>query len=108
MRNGWIGSAKIYWSDKIASLYIRYHIYKPKGCNYVVIYSADNKSFLLLRTCTPRGSDGRSAFIVARQMRGRFIVTASTFTVIKLYLGSRTAYSIKLSTNFHLYSLNTM
>jgi hypothetical protein len=82
------------------------YIYKLKGCNYVVIYSAGNKSFLLLRICTPRGSDSRSEFIVVKQARGRFIVTASNFTATKLRLGSRTSYSIKLSRNLHFYSLN--
>ena len=110
MRSEWTGRAKIDWSDKIAYLYIMYniYIYKPKGCNYVVIYSAGNKSSLLLRVCTPRGSDGRSEFIVVKQATGRCIVTASNFTAIKLRLDSRTSYSIKLSTYLHLYSLNTM
>jgi len=85
-----------------------YFIYKPKGCNYVVIYSAGHKSFLLLRICKPRGSDGRSEFVVVKRVKGRFIVRASNFTAIKLRLSSRTSYSIKLSTNLHLYSLKTM
>ena len=89
-------------------IYIYIYIYKPKGCNYVVTYAAGNKSFLSLRICTPRGSDGRSEFIVVKQVIGRFNVTASNFTVIKLRVGSRTSYSTKLSTNLYLYSLNTM
>ena len=91
-----------------ATLCIYIYIYIYKGCNYVVIYSAGNKSFLLLRLCKPRGSDGRSEFVVVRQMRGRFIVTASTFTAINLRPYSRAAYYIKLSTTLHLCSLNTM
>jgi hypothetical protein len=71
-------------------MYYVLYIYKPKGCYYVVIYSAGHKSLLLLRICRPRGSDGRSEFIVVKQVRGRFIVRASNFTAIKLRLGSRT------------------
>jgi hypothetical protein len=43
-----------------------------------------------------------------KHVRVRSIVKASNFTDIKLRLGSRTAYSINISTNLNFYNLNTM